>query len=233
MPTDSPRNQDASVPTSPADRSQSRNPATRCRVRASRMHVCRAMVTISGAPARLIASVAVTLVMGGLVAGCSSSDEGAAPATSTAPASSSGPTTTQPVTTTSAAVEQQVIADYRAFWDAYLTAADPMDPFHPGLAQHATGEELRQLEASFAERFQRGEAIRGTFELAPRVVSVNGPAATISDCYGDSTQVFDADGNALTPSGEGRYLVTVSLVLEDGTWKVSAIKREADGCTRS
>ena len=129
--------------------------------------------------------------------------------------------------------DEQVLADYRAFWlDGYLAAADPMDPSNPALAAHATGKQLETVQKAFLARQANGEVIRGTLDLAPRVVSVVGNAATVRDCYLDNTGVFDATTGERhdTPTGV-RHLITATLQLEGATWKVSDLKQEGDGCT--
>ena len=129
--------------------------------------------------------------------------------------------------------EQVVLDAYVAFWnDGYLAAADPMDPTNPALAAHATGEQLETLESAFLARQANGEVIRGTLDLAPRVVSVVGETATVRDCYLDNTGIYDAVTGERHDTATGvRHLVTATLVLEDETWKVSDLTQEGDGCT--
>ena len=148
--------------------------------------------------------------------------------------------TTQPeqsvTTVTTAAtptVETEVLAAYRAFWDAYLAAADPMNPEDPRLAERATGGELETVQKAFLARRSAGEVIRGTLDLAPRVASVNPDrtAATVTDCYADHTGVYDsATGTRKDTESGVRHLVTVEMVLQS-TWKVASVTLERDGCT--
>lgn len=136
-------------------------------------------------------------------------------------------------TASSQSASAQVLADYRAFWvSGYLVAADPMDPASPALTAHATGQQLETLQKAFLARKTNGEVIRGTLDLAPRVVSVVGSQATVRDCYLDNTGVFDAASGARhdTPTGI-RHLITATLQLDGATWKVSDLKQEGDGCT--
>src|SRR4051812_28039884 len=114
-----------------------------------------------------------------------SDDKGAAGATD----SLSQATPTAGASTVSAQ-DQDVLAAYRAFWDAYLKAADPMDPASADLAAHATGSELETVRTAFIARQSGNEAIRGTLDLAPRVVSVVGDTAGVRDCYLDNTGIF-------------------------------------------
>ena len=156
-----------------------------------------------------------------------SNDKKADPATT-----ATTPTTAATTMTTSP--EQAVLAGYRAFWDGYLKAADPMDPRSPVLTQVATGDELQQLQRAFLARQSASEVIRGTLDLAPTVQSVNGSSATVTDCYADHTGIYDAASGARKDQESGvRHRVTVQLILDGSTWKVSTITREGDGCTPS
>lgn len=125
-----------------------------------------------------------------------------------------------------------MLTAYRSFWDAYLAAADPMEPLSARLAEHATGKELETLRTAFLARKAGGEVIRGTLDLAPRVVSFVGESATVRDCYLDNTGIYDAATGARKDTATRvRHLITASLVREAGEWKVSDLKREGDGCT--
>ena len=160
------------------------------------------------------------------VACSSSGGDGTAATSTTAPSSTTVTSTTAP------SVDETVLGAYRAFWDAYLAAADPMDPEHPLLAQHATGEQLGILQRAFLARKAGGEVIRGALDLAPRVVSVLGDEATVRDCYLDNTGVFDAATGERKDRASGvRHLVSASMRLDGGSWKVSRIDKEGDGCT--
>ena len=136
-------------------------------------------------------------------------------------------------TSTSEASDETAVLDaYEAFWDAYLEAADPMDPQHPVLQEHATGEQLQQVTGAFLARLSAGEVIRGEFDLAPVVVELTDSTATVSDCYLDRSGVFNAEtGERLDQESGVRHLVTAKLLLEDGSWKVASMTREGDGCT--
>jgi hypothetical protein len=135
-------------------------------------------------------------------------------------------------TTTTAPADHEVLVAYRAFWDDYLAAADPMDPQSARLGAHATGSELQTVRAAFLARKSDGEVIRGDLDLAPRVLSVLGESASVKDCYLDNTGIYDAVKGTRKDTSTGmRHLITASLVREAGAWKVSDLKREGDGCT--
>lgn len=177
-------------------------------------------------PVGLALSALVALAVMG---GCADDEANGSPPTSASERTPSEPDTTS----TTVAADQKVLAAYVAFWnDGYLVAADPMDPTHPALAEHATGEQLETLERAFLARQTSGEVIRGTLDLAPRVVSVVGETATVRDCYLDNTGIYDAATGERHDTATGvRHLITATLVLEDRSWKVSDLNQEGDGCT--
>lgn len=145
------------------------------------------------------------------------------------------PTTTTDVAVTTTTVDpakQAVLDGYRAYWDAYLASADPMSPDNPALARTATGPALEAVQRSFVALRSAGSVIRGTLDLAPRIVSLESQVATIEDCYGDDTGVYDATSGKRedTPSGQ-RHLLTATLRLADNTWKVAQLEDGGLGCT--
>jgi hypothetical protein len=175
---------------------------------------------------RAVVCVTVALLA---LAGCRGRDEKAAPTTTSDAAGSS---TTELTATSTTTVADAILAGYRAFWDGYLEAADPMSPDHPVLERVATGGQLRQLRSAFLARRSAGEVIRGELDLAPRVTEVDGGNATVSDCYLDRTGVYDAATGQRKDRESGvRHRVTVRLVREGSDWKVASISREGDGCT--
>lgn len=184
----------------------------------SRPVVARSLVT------RALVGVGVFLLVG-----CNGDKKGDATSTTTS-AVTAAPSSPSSAPDATAAV----LDGYRKFWDAYLAAADPMDPDHPLLAQHATGEQLETLQRAFLARKAGGEVIRGSLDLAPKVVSGDGTTATVSDCYADNTHVYDGTTGAQKDTSSGmRHPVTAKLVLIDGVWKVSVLTRGEGGCVPS
>jgi hypothetical protein len=162
------------------------------------------------------------------LASCSS--DGTPEAEPTTTTTSSAPTTT----TTAPDPHAEAVAAYRAFWADYLAAADPMNPEHPRLAEHATGEELAAVRSAFLAVKAAGHVIRGSLDLAPKVVSADAATVVLRDCYDDRTGLYAAEtGVRQDKDDPARRLVTATVVLTDGTWKVSAIKNEGTGCTGS
>lgn len=172
---------------------------------------------------RVPAGIAVVVVLVILAVVFTKSDnKGAKPDTSTS---------TVATPTTLSAGEQKVLADYQAFGEAFLVAANPPRADHPLLQQYATGDELRQLVSSFSAMHAGDEVVRGTIDHAPKVVSLIGDQATIDDCLFDKTGIFHSTtGEQVDTFATDRQLDHVQLVLIDGTWKVSSLKKVRDGC---
>jgi hypothetical protein len=177
-----------------------------------------------GVTTALAVAAAVSLAL----QSCSSADDGASNTTATSATTAS----TAPTTTTAPDAGTAAVAGYRAFWQAYLAAADPMAPEDPRLAEHATGEELATVRKAFLGYKAAGQVIRGTLDLAPKAVSVEGGTVLVRDCYDDQTGVYAvATGARQDQENPERHLVTATVINENGTWKVTAIKREGGGCT--
>lgn len=127
------------------------------------------------------------------VSGCSGSSP---EADHKPPAERPADSTTTTTTTGKPPLAEAVVAGYRAFWDAYLAAADPMNPEDPRLVEHATGNELETVQKAFLARRSAGEVIRGTLYFSPRVERINseGTAASVLHCYADHTGIYAASG---------------------------------------
>ena len=154
-----------------------------------------------------------------------SSPSGLASSTTT----SAAPTTA----TTTLAPGSEAVAAYRAFWQDFLAAGDPVDPQSSRLADHATGQQLAAVRNSFLAVKASGQVIRGGMNLAPRVVSVEATMVVLSDCYDDQTGLYSPDGARQDKEDPRRHLITATVMLVDGAWKVASIKHEGDGCTAS
>lgn len=167
--------------------------------------------------------VSVILLVAVLAAGCTSGDDADRPSTAT--------TAERTSMTAEAAAEDDVLAAYRAFWNAYLAAGDPMNPAHPGLPLVATGDELDRVRETFSGYFAEGFVIRGSLDLSPELESLESGRAEVRDCYRDRTHLFDADtGEQQDPPDEPRFEVIATLELDDGTWKVARMESLSEGC---
>ena len=179
------------------------------------------------------------VVMAGLVLAACSGRGGkqAGPSTSSTTEQPAAVSSTGPATTATTAPvpddQQQVLTSYRAFWDAYIAASNPMNPEHPALADHATDGELDTVRRTLLARRSAGEVFKGTMDLAPKVTALDGDRATVRDGHDDNLVVVDAASGAVKePDDPARKLVTVTLVRGGPAgWKITAIKLEAEGCS--
>lgn len=162
-----------------------------------------------------------------LLTACSGSSGRTAPAVA-ATAATRGATSAPPTSP----VETAALNAYRDFWTAYVEAGDPMNPDDPRLAAHATGDELARVQQTFSAYKAAGNVIRGDTDLAPKVVEAAVDHAQVRDCYDDRTGLYAVTtGIRQDQEDPRRHLVTATLVVEQGVWKVSAVKHEGDGCT--
>ena len=126
----------------------------------------------------------------------------------------------------------EALSGYRAYWDAYLAAADPMDPNNPALERTATGPALEAVQRSFLALRSAGKVIRGELDLAPKVTDLEASVATVEDCYGDNTGVYESASGKRedAPTGQ-RHMVTATLRMVGDVWKVERLEDGGVGCT--
>lgn len=150
--------------------------------------------------------------------------------------STSTATPTSPNTELAAAVE----AAYREATAAEFAFDSEVGPFQPASFKERVGRYLTgaQYEASFQlsqQRRLRGEIFSPPGlqpgEIAP-VVAVEGPTkATIRDCAADHATVKASTGERVDEPIDGRELVIVEMVLEDGQWKIANTQTKGERCT--
>lgn len=171
---------------------------------------------------------------------CSGSGSQSKPAVTTsssAPASSSGPTTTLRPTPTTTGPNTQLVAAVRSFWDLYLRVGARSGPFNAAetrslLGQRAAGKELAKLYDVFQGNAVAGTVVKGSINIAPKVVSIAGATAQVRDCYDDKTGLYRvSDGKRIDTDDPRRHQVLMTFTRVGAIWKVSAIKDEGLGCT--
>jgi hypothetical protein len=132
--------------------------------------------------------------------------------------SSVGPTTTTDP-------RPAILAAYRAHWADVVEAGKTADWRSPRLADHATGETLQTVRDNLRKIRSDGEVVRGTIRLHPRVTSVQGATAILSDCN-DATDLLRYDARTGAPKEQRKTDIvqaTVTLRLVNGAWLVSSI----------
>jgi hypothetical protein len=177
------------------------------------------------------------LLAAAVLAGCSSGAGAAGnPATSDSVSRSATPTSARvpPTTDARSAAEAAVLAAYRAYWNDVVAIGATADWQSPRLAEHATGQALAEARATFHTLKAQGQVARGTVDLRPTVLSVNGRSATLYDCNSTSRFLaYDAKTGALRDKSSGRRNgKTVTLTLQGTAWKVANVVTEVGRCAR-
>lgn len=180
--------------------------------------------------------VAISIVVI-LAAACSNgSDSAPNPADRSSSTTTSTRRSTTSTSNRAATQEATLRAAVRAFWDLYLELGAKPGPFDAAatrqrLTERTTGKELNRLLATFSSNAAAGYVVRGGIDVAPMVVSVDDASAQVRDCYDDTTGLYRvSDGSRVDADNPNRHQVLMSLVLEGGTWKVSAITDEGEAC---
>jgi hypothetical protein len=154
---------------------------------------------------------AILLLMGCTDNAGSSVDEGSS-------SSSVGPTTTTDP-------RPAVLAAYRAHWADVVEAGKTADWRSPRLDDHATGETLQTVRDNLRKIQSDGEVVRGTVRLHPRVTSVQGATAILSDCN-DATDLLRYDAKTGAPKEQRKTDIVqaeVTLQFVNGAWLVSSV----------
>lgn len=131
--------------------------------------------------------------------------------------------------TSQAAIEQLVRQRYLDFQRVVAEVGATSNADDPRLAEYATGAVLENLRGKLAVRRQEGVRLYGAPTPRVQSVSVSANRATVHDCLDNSaTGLLDGAGKKLSV-GRARQETTVTLVHEDGTWKVSEVATVAGG----
>ena len=128
--------------------------------------------------------------------------------------------------------EQAVLDAYRRYWQIYIAVGSEMKLPDPRLAEVATGDELRQLNGAFLSDQAAGQVLRGSIDLAPEVIERTSDRALVRDCQASQILVIErATGRPLGPAPPERTLITVTMLRDQGVWKVGGIRHEGNGCS--
>lgn len=126
-------------------------------------------------------------------------------------------------TTTTNPQEVAVLTAYRAEQAAFEQALQQGNPNLPALDQTMTGSQLVSVRRTLVTDQVNGIVGRGSVQLYPKLVSVNGGQAIVHDCLFSSLElVYAATGKPVPPATPPEHDgVQATLVLASGTWKVS------------
>jgi hypothetical protein len=143
------------------------------------------------------------------------------------PSTTGGNSTTssgRSTTTSTNAQASGVLAAYRAEQAAFGQAVQQADPTLPALTQTMTGNQLTSVRRALVSDQTNGIVGRGTAQLNPKVVSIQGNQAVVHDCLFSSIElVYSATGKPVPPVTPPEHDgVKATLVqTSPGTWKVS------------
>ncbi len=186
---------------------------------------------------RAVRTWITALLLGLLTAACTEANglPTSRPATSRLPDPSaasmptSGASTPAPGPTSATGLERLVTQRYVGFQRVAAEAGAVSNSADPRLSEYATGAVLENLRGKLAVRRQAGTRLYGAPVPHVQSVSVAGARATVRDCLDNSaTGLVDRAGKKLSV-GRERQQTTATLVLADGTWKVSDVATVAGG----
>lgn len=175
-----------------------------------------------------MAAVAAVLLL--CVTACGDDSDGLDLSEPTTQATSTATTAVTPSTTPTPSdstpvnpEEQQILAQYRAFYAAVDAAnADPAK-VRDLLAPVATDAQLEQAASAVLGTSVAGETVYGEVVLNPRVASIDSDVAFVHDCQDTSkTGRSGPDGNALTVGLPEDSIKTTMTRGADGIWRASA-----------
>ncbi len=174
---------------------------------------------------------AIAAACGSSGAETSAREQDPAPTTAAAPTTT---TTAEPTTTTAAPTEEEIVVQtVEDMWLMLKTVSAAPDPNNPELAKYLTGEQLQRSQGVLAEWQSKGYAVvdgpNQRWEHRPKLSSLEGDAASLEDCATDDGWLIRPAANGVPAElVDGTELValwSISMVREDGVWKVSDLTR--------
>ncbi|HEV7657942.1 MAG TPA: hypothetical protein VGP36_24850 [Mycobacteriales bacterium] len=198
--------------------------------------------------------VVPVLLTGAALAGCSSSSDeptalppGSGPAataaapTTAAPTSTAAPTPTATVGTQRSPIRwlgpaatgtQTVVQEAtKSYWSMVVRLAEKPNPADPEITAFSVSPQRDTLLTLFTNIKQQGITQRGPIDGSATVVAVKGAKATASTCLDQTlVRVYDRAGKPRPGSSGSKQQFTVSLELEDGSWRVSQVST-GSACT--
>lgn len=192
--------------------------------------------------------IALTVLLGVGVVGCSDGDSAAPPATVTNASRSSSTTATTDSTTTESATtsstststpiptststpggptaEDEIIARYIGYWEARFAAnSGTPDPDDPALRDFATGAQLEAVIAETRANLEQGLALRQADEPIDfqqvQVIEIDGDRAVVQECVVDDLVVVRRESGEVINDAIATHNVRGELQQVEGAWRVS------------
>jgi hypothetical protein len=170
-----------------------------------------------------LAAVALALVAGACGGGGKSTKSAAL--TTQAPPSTAA-------TTSTTTVESKILADLAAYKDSYHQALASPDQAHIDLMDHMIGGVSGVTFGYLAQLKDAHQAIRGPItDKSVRVASIQGTTAVVESCSDNESHTY-RNGVQLPDTPGDRVLGSeFTMVLQNGTWKVSNVVPKASVCS--
>lgn len=186
--------------------------------------------------------VAICVGLALAVSSCSSGDDDdqSSSTTSTEPSERSttvddGTTTTEAESDTTtaetageepASVEDEIVARYKAFWEARFEANSPPNPDDPALREYATGAQLDNVIAETQANLDTGVELRRREDRADiqrvKVVSMSGDEAVVQECFVDDGLVVRRSDGEVVRGDIVTYNVRGEMQRVDGEWRLAS-----------
>jgi hypothetical protein len=196
----------------------------------TRLRQASSVFRLGAVPHRTRGLATCGLIVAVLATGCGGSNS-----------SRSSPASTRTERTTSAndqpatRAREEAVTAYNAMWADMASAARTADYQSPRLERHAAGDALSQLSRGLYANKQHGIVAKGNPVTNPTVTSVtpstNPTSVAIIDCF-DSTHWLNyvaATGELQNDTPGARHATTATVVLKDGSWKVTDLAVAQDG----
>jgi hypothetical protein len=132
-----------------------------------------------------------------------------------------------PAPTTSVDPSASVLAGYDTYWTAYLRLMQEPDPASPALAGLMTGRQRELVSGLVQQRLEQNQRLRfpaASIARRTRIVeSITGTRAVVVVCAVDDSYLIDVGSGAISLDEVQTVLSRVSVVQEDGVWKVERV----------
>lgn len=181
-----------------------------------------------------VAVMAVALGLG--LAGCGDDDggdetEASDEPTATADTAEGGADDADETTTTTSppTPEQAAVAAYQASWDATFRSLDPAQE-DAEVAETMTGDALAETRNLIGTKARLGHRVEGSMQTSPVVVSAGETEVLLDDCAVENSIEYDADGAVVDTAEGSSFNYRVTVVNEEGVWKVSHFERRDEPC---
>jgi len=175
--------------------------------------------------ARVLAALAGALLVAVTACGGDDADDDAQAGSDTTESSSEEETTT----TTPPTPEELAVAAYEASWEATFRAMNPPTQL-PEIAELHTGEALSETVNLIATKQRLGHRVEGSMAPHPVVVSVTSTEVLLDDCAIENSTEYDAAGAVVDTAEDAAYNYRITVVNEEGAWKVADFERQEEPC---